>query len=89
MQNLNLIITSDTATAHLAGALGRPTWVAVKHIPDWRWMLEGSHSPWYPTMRLFRQPAREDWDSVFAAMAETLTTLTRASAGRGSSDIGS
>jgi hypothetical protein len=89
MQNLDLVITSDTATAHLAGALGRPTWVAVKHIPDWRWMLEGGDSPWYPSMRLFRQPAREDWDSAFAAIAEELRSLTRASAGRDSSNIGS
>jgi hypothetical protein len=89
MQSLDLIITSDTASAHLAGALGCPTWVALKHIPDWRFMLERSDSPWYPSMRLFRQPAREDWDSVFAAMAGALGTLTRASAGRDSSDIGS
>jgi hypothetical protein len=89
MQSLDLIITSDTANAHLAGALGCPTWVALKHIPDWRFMLERSDSPWYPSMRLFRQPARDDWDSVFAAMAEALGTLTRASAGRDSSDIGS
>jgi hypothetical protein len=72
MQNLDLVITSDTASAHLAGALGRPVWVAVKHMPDWRWMLERGDSPWYPTMRLFRQPARDDWDSVFAAMADAL-----------------
>jgi tetratricopeptide (TPR) repeat protein len=77
MQNLDLIITSDTASAHLAGALGRPVWIAIKHMPDWRWMLERSDSPWYPTMRLFRQPAREDWDSVFAAMADALGMLTR------------
>ena len=75
MQNLDLIVTSDTATAHLAGALGRPTWVALKHVPDWRWMLKGSGSPWYPTMRLFRQPARNDWGSVFAEMAEALRAL--------------
>ena len=72
MQNLDLVVTSDTASAHLAGALGRPVWVAVKHMPDWRWMLERTDSPWYPTMRLFRQPARGDWQSVFAAMTEAL-----------------
>jgi hypothetical protein len=77
MQSLDLIITSDTATAHLAGALGRPAWVALKHIPDWRFMLERGDSPWYPTMRLFRQPARDDWDSVFAAMAEALVRRIR------------
>ena len=75
---LDLLITVDTAVAHLAGALGRPVWVAVKHIPDWRWMLERGDSPWYPTMRLFRQRARDDWDSAFAAMAAALGPLTRA-----------
>jgi ADP-heptose:LPS heptosyltransferase len=75
MQNLDLVVTSDTATAHLAGALGCPTWLAVKHMPDWRWMLERSDSPWYPTMRLFRQPVRDDWDSVFSAMADALVSL--------------
>jgi tetratricopeptide (TPR) repeat protein len=75
MQNLDLVITSDTATAHLAGALGRPCWVALKQMPDWRWMVERSDSPWYPSMRLFRQPSRGDWDSVFAAMADALRDL--------------
>jgi len=60
-----------------------------KHIPDWRFMLERGDSPWYPAMRLFRQPARDDWDSVFAAMTAALGVLTRASAGPGSSNIGS
>jgi len=72
MQNLDLVITSDTAIAHLAGALGRPCWVALKHLPDWRFMLGRGDSPWYPSMRLFRQPRRGDWDSVFAAMADAL-----------------
>jgi hypothetical protein len=72
MENLDLVITSDSAPAHLAGALGKPCWVALKHIPDWRWMAEGSDSPWYPSLRLFRQPARGDWDSTFAAIAEAL-----------------
>jgi hypothetical protein len=75
MQNLDLVITSDTATAHLAGALGCPTWVALKHMPDWRWMVGRSDSPWYPSMRLFRQPSRGDWDSVFGAMAADLRAL--------------
>jgi tetratricopeptide (TPR) repeat protein len=72
MQNLDLVITSDTSIAHLAGALARPSWVAVKQVPDWRWMLKGSHMPWYPTMRLFRQPARDDWDAIFAEMTAQL-----------------
>lgn len=77
MQCLDLIITSDTAVPHLAGALGRPAWVALKHIPDWRWMLERSDSPWYRSLRLFRQPVPGDWNSVTAAMAEALKGLTR------------
>jgi len=68
MESLDLIITCDTSVAHLAGALGRPTWLALKHVPDWRWMLDRDDSPWYPTMRLFRQPERDDWRSVFAMM---------------------
>ena len=77
MHCLDLIITSDTAIPHLAGALGRPAWVALKHVPDWRWMLERSDSPWYRSLRLFRQPAPGDWDSVTTAMAEALKGLTR------------
>ncbi len=69
---LNLIITSDTALAHLAGALGAPTWVALAHVPDWRWMLGRDDSPWYPTMRLFRQQRRGDWRGVFEAIAHEL-----------------
>jgi tetratricopeptide (TPR) repeat protein len=75
MSVLDLVITCDTALAHLAGALGRPTWVALKHVPDWRWLLDRSDSPWYPSMRLFRQPRRGDWDRVFAAIHEELARL--------------
>jgi ADP-heptose:LPS heptosyltransferase len=56
MAGLDLVICSDTAVAHLAGALGRPVWVALNASPDWRWMQGRNDSPWYPTMRLFRQP---------------------------------
>ncbi|MGD0720124.1 MAG: tetratricopeptide repeat protein [Roseiarcus sp.] len=73
MMSLDLIVTSDTAIAHLAGALGRKTWVALKAVPDWRWQLGTSRSPWYPTMRLFRQSVAGDWAGVFAEMAEALT----------------
>jgi hypothetical protein len=76
MMNLDLVITSDTAVAHLAGALGRPVWVALRAVPDWRFMLARPDSPWYPTMRLFRQAARDAWQPVFAAMREALVTLT-------------
>ena len=77
MENMDLVITSDTAVAHLAGALGCRVWVALKLFPDWRWMLSGSACPWYPSMRLFRQSAKDDWLSVFEDMrAELLHVVT-------------
>jgi tetratricopeptide (TPR) repeat protein len=72
MECLDLVITSDTSIAHLAGALGRPTWVALKRVPDWRWMLDRDDSPWYPTMRLFRQRRHGDWEDVFDRMRVAL-----------------
>jgi hypothetical protein len=72
MQTLDLVVTSDTSIAHLAGALDRPVWVALRLVPDWRWMLNRSDSPWYPSMRLFRQQRDGDWSTVFAAMAQVL-----------------
>jgi len=72
MQNLDLIITCDTAVAHLAGALARPTWLALPYVPDWRWFLDRNDSPWYPTLRLFRQSRRGDWPSVFAEMSAAI-----------------
>jgi FkbM family methyltransferase len=75
MANLDLVVTSDTSVAHLAGALGRPTWMGVKAIPEWRWLLEGDDSPWYPTMRLFRQEAPGDWAGVFDRMATELAAV--------------
>lgn len=68
MENLDLVITLDSAQAHLAGALARPVWVALKQVPDWRWFLERSDSPWYPGMKLFRQKTNGDWAGVFAEM---------------------
>jgi hypothetical protein len=78
LQSLDLIVTSDTALAHVAGATGRPTWLALPQIPDWRWMRGRDDSPWYPTMRLFRQTAAGDWDGVFSAAAAALSeTVTK------------
>jgi tetratricopeptide (TPR) repeat protein len=72
MKSLDLVITSDTAIAHLAGALGVPVWLALCWIPDYRWMLQRDDSPWYPTMRLFRQTRRGRWDDVFDRLAVEL-----------------
>lgn len=71
---LDLVITVDTAVAHLAGALGKPTWILLAHIPDWRWLMEREDNPWYPTMRLFRQPQPGDWADVFAQVKVALQT---------------
>jgi Flp pilus assembly protein TadD len=70
--NLDLVITVDTAVAHLAGAMGKPVWVLLPFAPDWRWMLDREDSPWYPTMRLFRQTSMGQWDEVIARLAESL-----------------
>ena len=76
MASLDLIISSDTSVAHLAAALARPTWVALSAAPDWRWLRERSDSPWYPTMRLFRQPGRSNrWDALVAELAGSLEAL--------------
>jgi hypothetical protein len=75
MNSLDLIITSDTSIAHLAGALARPTWVALKQVPDWRWLLDREDSPWYPTLRLFRQSQQNDWTSVFGGIERELRSL--------------
>jgi ADP-heptose:LPS heptosyltransferase len=72
VEAMDLVISVDTAVAHLAGALARPVWILLPFGPDWRWMLAREDSPWYPTARLFRQPARGDWDSVMQRVRETL-----------------
>ncbi len=75
MGQLDLILTVDTAVAHLAGALGRPTWVMLPFVPDWRWMLGREDSPWYPTLRLFRQPRAGHWESVIERITDALKRM--------------
>jgi len=75
MMNLDLVISSDTSLPHLAGALGVPVWVALSQVPDWRWLLEREDSPWYPTMRLFRQTRYGQWEDVFERLAQELQNL--------------
>jgi tetratricopeptide (TPR) repeat protein len=75
IKNLDLVITVDTSVAHLAGALGKPVWVLLPQVADWRWMLNRSDTPWYPTMKLFRQYRSGDWDSVIATVINELKPL--------------
>jgi Flp pilus assembly protein TadD len=75
MRNLDLVISTDTAIAHLAGAMGVPVWVALPLDPNWRWLLAREDCPWYPSMRLFRQTSLGTWSDVFANMADQLRTL--------------
>jgi len=72
MMNLDLIVTVDTSIGHLAGALGRPTWIALQKIPHWVWMLDRNDTPWYPSVRLFRQRERGDWAGPFSGMANEI-----------------
>lgn len=75
MKCVDLVITSDTALTHLAGALGVQTWLPLQHVPDWRWLLDRDDTPWYPNHRLFRQKIDGDWVSVFDEMEKELKTL--------------
>jgi tetratricopeptide (TPR) repeat protein len=88
MRNLDLVITSDTMVAHLAGALGVPVWVALGRVADWRWLLDREDSPWYSTMRLFRQKNAGDWPDVFARIAAELRALVSRSSEPGASATG-
>ncbi|MEZ6049236.1 MAG: glycosyltransferase family 9 protein [Planctomycetaceae bacterium] len=75
LDKLDLILTVDTSVAHLAGALGLPVWTMLSHTPDWRWHLKGTQSTWYPQIKLYRQPAWNDWESLIAEIATDLQQL--------------
>ncbi len=72
---LDAVVTTDTSIAHLAGAMGKPVFILLPHLSDWRWMHDTATTPWYPTARLLRQPARGDWPSVLAAAARAVSAL--------------
>ena len=72
--NLDLVISADTSVAHLAGAMGKPVWTLLPFHPDLRWLLDRADSPWYPTMRLFRQPRPHDWQTPIRAVADAIRT---------------
>ncbi|UCD82322.1 MAG: glycosyltransferase family protein [Desulfobacterales bacterium] len=76
VENLDLVISVDTAVAHLAGAMGKPVWLLLPFAPDWRWLMHREDSPWYPAMRLFRQKSRGDWAGVFQRVASELENLS-------------
>jgi ADP-heptose:LPS heptosyltransferase len=75
ISQLDLVISVDTAVAHLAGAMGARVWVLLNRIPEWRYHLDRSDNPWYPTMRLYRQPRDGDWESVIEHVAADLRGL--------------
>jgi ADP-heptose:LPS heptosyltransferase len=75
VRHLDLVITVDTAVAHLGGALGWPTWVLLPFAPDWRWLTDRADSPWYPTVRLFRQRRPGDWGEVMERVGMELSKL--------------
>jgi hypothetical protein len=72
LDQLDLIISVDTSVVHVAGALGKPVWTVLSYVPDWRWMLEGESTPWYPTMQLFRQTQPDDWAEVMGWVVKAL-----------------
>jgi hypothetical protein len=76
VSGLDLVVSVDTAAAHLAGALGKPTWVLIPFAPNWRWQLHREDSPWYPTLRLFRQEKSREWEQPIQRVAAALRELS-------------
>ena len=76
IENCDLIITSDTSIAHLAGGMGKTTWLLLKHIPEWRWGIHGERTFWYPSVRLFRQKERNNWNEVMEKVSEAIKLET-------------
>jgi tetratricopeptide (TPR) repeat protein len=77
IENLDLVISVDTAVAHLAGAMGKPVWTLLPFSPEWRWLMDREDSPWYPTMKLFRQPSHGNWEAVISDVAGELENLLK------------
>ena len=78
IQALDAVVTVDTAVAHLAGALGKPVWILLPFLPDFRWLLDRSDSPWYPTARLIRQTCQGDWGAAVQVLGSTLAIFRKA-----------
>jgi ADP-heptose:LPS heptosyltransferase len=77
VEELDLVITVDTSMVHLAGALGKPAWLLLPYAADWRWLQNRSDSPWYPSLRIFRQPRPGDWTAVMGEVATALVEVAR------------
>lgn len=75
VENMDLIVSVDTSVLHLAGAMAKPTWALIAYVLDWRWLLDRDDSPWYPTVRLFRQKKLGDWDDVLNRIATKLRSI--------------
>ena len=76
LECLDLIVTVDTSVAHLAAAMGKPVWILLARSPDWRWLMNRDDSPWYPTVRLFRQTVARQWNDVMQSVAEAVSNWT-------------